>query len=104
MRTREANVVFAPTHDRKGRVILSVRDENTFDHSLRQKRLMTLVHLYLLNRYKVSTVHYVAPTDDNAAQCERMKAWGIYSGRQPRGRADHRDPGRHGGRRRAHRK
>jgi isocitrate lyase len=40
---------------------------------------MTLVHLYLLRRYKVSSVHYVAPTDDNAAQCERMKAWGIYS-------------------------
>ena len=37
------------------------------------------MHLYLLNRYKVSTVHYVAPTDDNAAQCERMKARGIYS-------------------------
>jgi hypothetical protein len=24
-------------------------------------------------------VHYVAPTDDNAAQCERMKSWGIYT-------------------------
>jgi isocitrate lyase len=73
------NVVFAPIQDRRGRTILSVRDQNTFDVSLRQKRLMTLVHLYLLSRYKVSTVHYVAPTDDNAAQCERMKAWGIYS-------------------------
>ncbi len=76
---KKLNVVFAPIHDRRGRTILSVRDQNTFDTALRQKRLMTLVHLYLLDRYKVSTVHYVAPTDDNAAQCERMKAWGIYS-------------------------
>jgi isocitrate lyase len=76
---KKLNVVFAPIQDRRGRIILSVRDQNTFDTALRQKRLMTLVHLYLVSRYKVSTVHYVAPTDDNAAQCERMKAWGIYS-------------------------
>jgi isocitrate lyase len=73
------NIVFAPIEDRRRRTILSVRDQNTFDVALRQKRLMTLAHLYLLSRYKVSTVHYVAPTDDNGAQCERMKAWGIYS-------------------------
>jgi isocitrate lyase len=76
---KKLNVVFAPTEDRKGRVILSVRDQNTFDHELRQKRLMTLVHLYLLDRYKVDTVHYVSPTEDNSRQCERMKARGIYS-------------------------
>jgi isocitrate lyase len=76
---KKLNVVFAPTEDRKGRVILSVRDQNTFDHELRQKRLMTLVHVYLLERYKVDSVHYVAPTDDNSRQCERMKALGIYS-------------------------
>ena len=76
---KKLNIVFAPTEDRRHRTILSIRDQNTFDIALRQKRLMTLAHLYLLNRYKVSTVHYVAPTDDNAAQSERMKAWGIYS-------------------------
>jgi isocitrate lyase len=76
---KKLNVVFAPTDDRRHRTILSVRDQNTFDTALRQKRLMTLAHLYLLSRYKVSTVHYVAPTDDNAAQCARMKDWGIYS-------------------------
>ena len=43
------------------------------------KRLMTLIHLYLFSRYKVDSVHYVAPTDDNAAQCERMKSLGIYT-------------------------
>ena len=40
---------------------------------------MTLIHLYLFSRYQVDSVHYVAPTDDNAAQSERMKAWGIYT-------------------------
>lgn len=76
---KRADVVFAPIHDRKGRTILSVRDQNTYDDSLRRRRLQTLIHLYLFSRYQVDTVHYVAPTDDNAAQCERMKAWGIYT-------------------------
>jgi isocitrate lyase len=76
---KKANVVFAPTRDRKGHVILSVRDQNTFDSSLRQKRLMTLVHLYLFSRFKANAAHYVAPTEDNSHQCKRMKDWGIYS-------------------------
>ena len=76
---KRADVVFAPIHDRKGRTILSVRDQNTFDSQLRRKRLQTLIHLYLFSRYKVDSVHYVAPTDDNAAQCERMKSLGIYT-------------------------
>jgi isocitrate lyase len=40
----KANVLFAHIHDRRGRSILSVRDQNTFDHALRKKRLMTLGH------------------------------------------------------------
>ncbi len=76
---KRADVVFAPIHDRKGRTILSVRDQNTYDDALRRKRLQTLMHLYLFSRYNVDSVHYVAPTDDNAAQCERMKTWGIYT-------------------------
>jgi len=76
---KRADVVFAPIHDRKGRTILSVRDQNTFDPALRRRRLQTLMHLYLFSRYKVDAVHYVAPTEDNAAQCQRMKSWGIYT-------------------------
>ncbi len=76
---KRADVVFAPIHDRKGHTILSVRDQNTFDNSLRRKRLQTLIHLYLFSRYNVDSVHYVAPTDDNAKQCDRMKALGIYT-------------------------
>jgi isocitrate lyase len=76
---KEANVVFAPIHDRRGRVILSVRDQNTFDEALRQKRLMTLIHLYLVHRYRADSVHYVSPTEDNQYQAAKMQAHGIFS-------------------------
>ena len=76
---KEANVVFAPIHDRRGRAILSVRDQNTFDEKLRQKRLMTLIHLYLVHRYKADSVHYVSPTEDNQYQAAKMKTHGIFA-------------------------
>ncbi len=74
-----ANVVFATIIDRNGRVILSVRDQNTFDESLRKKRLMTLIHLFLVHRYKADTVHYVSPTEDNRYQTSKMHAHGIFA-------------------------
>jgi isocitrate lyase len=74
-----ANVIFALIVDRRGRNILSVRDQNTFDNALRQKRLMTLNHLFLVHRYKAWAVHYVSPTDDNRYQAQKMKAHGLFS-------------------------
>src|ERR1044072_2560264 len=62
---RLANVVFAPIHDRRGRSILSVRDQNTFAEHLRMKRLMTLIHLWLVHRFKAGPVHYVTPREVN---------------------------------------
>ena len=59
--------------DRAGRVFLSVRDQNTFDLNLRRKRLMTLMQLFLVHRYKIHSVHYVTPTEDNRLQAEGMK-------------------------------
>jgi isocitrate lyase len=76
---KEANVIFAPIQDRRGRNILSVRDQNTFDEKLRKKRLMTLIHLFLVHRYKADAVHYVSPTDDNQYQALTMKTHGIFS-------------------------
>jgi len=73
-----ANVIFSPIRDRVGHRILIVRDQNTFDEALRQKRLMTLIHLYLVHRYKVEFVHYVSPTDDNSYQANKMMAHGIF--------------------------
>ncbi len=74
-----ANVVFAPIQDRRGCSILSVRDQNTFDESLRRKRLMTLIHLFLIHRYRVDSVHYVSPTRDNQYQTAKMRAQGIFT-------------------------
>ncbi|HSF23991.1 MAG TPA: isocitrate lyase, partial [Blastocatellia bacterium] len=76
--TKLANVVVAPIHDRRGRSILSVRDQNTFAESLRKKRLMTLVHLFLVHRFKADSVHYVTPTEDNQYQVAKMKSHGIF--------------------------
>ncbi|MBX3422571.1 MAG: isocitrate lyase ICL2 [Pirellulaceae bacterium] len=74
-----ANVIFATIQDRRGRTILSVRDQNTFDLAMRQKRLMTLMHLFLIHRYKAVAVHYVTPTEDNQYQTKKMQSHGIYS-------------------------
>ena len=74
-----ANVVFATIQDRRGRVILSVRDQNTFDPALRRKRLMTLLHLFLVHRYRAASVHYLTPTQDNRAQSDRMREIGLFS-------------------------
>jgi isocitrate lyase len=74
-----ANVVFAVIQDRRGRNILSVRDQNNFDLALRKKRLMTLLQLFLMHRYKIYSVHYVTPTDDNQRQAEGMKKQGLFS-------------------------
>jgi len=74
-----AAIVFAYIQDRRGRSILSIRDQNTFVVSMRKKRLMTLAHLYLIHRYRIASVHYVTPTEDNQYQTEKMKNLGIYS-------------------------
>ncbi|MDT5350023.1 MAG: isocitrate lyase [Mycobacterium sp.] len=74
-----ANVVVDPIKDRHGRSILQVRDQNTFAEKLRQKRLMTLIHLWLVHRFKADAVYYVTPTEDNVYQTEKMKSHGIFS-------------------------
>jgi isocitrate lyase len=58
--------------------MLSIRDQNTFSEDFRQKRLMTLVSLFLIHRYKAISVHYVTPTEDNQRQAEGMAALGLY--------------------------
>jgi isocitrate lyase len=73
-----ANVIVDPIKDRHGRSILTVRDQNTFAEALRQKRLMTLIHLWLVHRFKADAVYYVTPTEDNLYQTEKMKSHGIF--------------------------
>ena len=73
-----ANVLVDPIKDRNGRSILTVRDQNTFAEQLRQKRLMTLIHLWLIHRFKADAVYYIKPTEDNVYQTEKMKSHGIF--------------------------
>ncbi len=75
---KAANVVFDKIQDRRGRNILSIRDQNTFESTLRRKRLMTLAQLFLLHRYKIDSVHYLTPTEDNQRQTAGMKAHGLF--------------------------
>ncbi len=72
------DVIFEILQDRKGEKILTVRDENNFDPSLRRKRLATLLHLFLIHRYRTDFVHYVSPTEDNLMQTKGMMKLGIY--------------------------
>jgi isocitrate lyase len=71
--------VFTTIEDRRGRTIISVRDQNNHVSHLRQKRLMTLLHLFVIHRYGASSVHFVTPSEDNRRQCARMREIGIFS-------------------------
>ena len=73
-----ANVIFASILDRRGRSILSIRDQNTAQ-SIRRRRLMTLVQLFLIHRYRAGSLHYLTPTEDNRSQTQRMQDLGIFT-------------------------
>jgi isocitrate lyase len=73
-----ANVILASILDRRGRSILSIRDQNTAP-SIRRRRLMTLVQLFLIHRYRASSLHYLTPTEDNQSHARRMQDLGIFT-------------------------
>jgi isocitrate lyase len=75
---KRANVIFANIRDRTGDSILLVRDQNTHQESQR-RRLMTLLHLFLIHRYKVDKFHFVTPTEDNQKQAEGARRLGLFS-------------------------
>ena len=77
-REKLANIIFSHAQDRHGQNFLLVRDQHTVTR-LRKKRMMTLVQLFLIHRYKANTVHYLTPTEDNEFQAQRMKSIGIFS-------------------------
>ncbi len=76
---KAANVVFDKIQDRRERNILSIRDQNTVEVGLRRKRLMMLCQLFLIHRYKIDSVHYLTPTEDNQRQTESMRKRGLFS-------------------------
>jgi isocitrate lyase len=73
-----ADVIFSTILDRMGKTFISIRDQNTFDTEYRQKRLMALLHIFLIHRYKAVAVHYVSPTEDNQMQTKGMQKHGIF--------------------------
>jgi isocitrate lyase len=73
-----ASVIFASMVDRHGLSILSIRDQNT-SPTIRRRRLMTLIQLFLIHRYHAGSVHYVTPNEDNLSQTQRMKGLGIFA-------------------------
>ena len=73
-----ANVVFAIIQDRRGRNILSVRDQNNFDLGAAQEAAHDAAPALPLHRYKIYSVHYVTPTEDNQRQAEGMRTQGLF--------------------------
>ncbi len=76
--SRVARVIFEAIEDRRAKRILSLRYEETYESSLRRKRLMTLIHLFLIHRYECEIVHYLTPNAENERQTARMKDLGLF--------------------------
>jgi isocitrate lyase len=76
-RDKIAEIIYRTDKDRAGRKFLAIKDQNTV-RKYRARRLMTLMHFYLLHRYKTDLVHYVAPTDDNRLSVRRMIQNGVF--------------------------
>jgi isocitrate lyase len=72
-----AEIIFRVDKDREGRRFLAVKDQNTVK-KYRARRLMTLMHFFLLHRYKSDLVHYVRPTEDNRLSVQRMIQNGVF--------------------------
>jgi isocitrate lyase len=72
-----AEIIFRVDKDREGRKYLAVKDQNTIK-KYRSRRLMTLMHFFLLHRYKTDRVHYVTPTNDNRLSVQRMIQNGVF--------------------------
>ncbi|HXG50833.1 MAG TPA: isocitrate lyase [candidate division Zixibacteria bacterium] len=76
-RDKIAEITFRVDKDREGRKFLAVKDQHTVK-KYRNRRLMSLIHFFLLHRYKADLVHYVAPTHDNRLSVQRMIQNGVF--------------------------
>lgn len=76
-RDKIAEIMFRVDKDRAGRKFLAVKDQNTVK-KYRSRRLMSLMHFFLLHRYKTDLVHYLTPTDDNRLSVRRMIHNGVF--------------------------
>jgi isocitrate lyase len=76
-RDKIAEITFRVDKDREGRKFLAVKDQNTVK-KYRSRRLMSLMHFFILHRYKTDLVHYVSPTHDNRQSVQRMILNGVF--------------------------
>ncbi len=76
-RDKIAEITFRVDKDREGRKFLAIKDQNTVK-KYRNRRLMSLMHFFLLHRYKTDLVHYLAPTPDNRLSVQRMILNGVF--------------------------
>jgi isocitrate lyase len=76
-RDKIAEITFRVDKDRAGRKFLAVKDQNTVK-KYRSRRLMSLMHFFLLHRYKTDLVHYLTPNDDNRLSVRRMIQNGVF--------------------------
>jgi isocitrate lyase len=76
-RDKIAEIIFRVDKDREGRKFLAVKDQNTVKR-YRSRRLMSLMHFFLLYRYKTDLIHYVRPTNDNRLSVRRMIHNGVF--------------------------
>jgi isocitrate lyase len=76
-RDKIAEIIFRVDKDREGRKFLAVKDQNTVKR-YRNRRLMSLIHFFLLHRYKTDLVHYVTPSSDNRLSVQRMIHNGVF--------------------------
>jgi isocitrate lyase len=76
-RDKIAEIIFRVDIDREGRKFLAVKDQNTVK-KYRNRRLMSLLHFFLLHRYKTDLVHYVTPSGDNRLSVQRMIHNGVF--------------------------
>ena len=77
-KNKVAEVVYTVMCDREDKVFLFVRNQIISDTGLRRKRLMTLLQLFLIHRYKADIIQYMTPTDDNRQQTNGMKRHGFF--------------------------
>jgi isocitrate lyase len=76
-RDKIAEITFRVDKDRAGRKFLAVKDQHTIK-KYRSRRLMSLMHFFLLHRYKTDLVHYLTPNDDNRLSVRRMIQNGVF--------------------------
>jgi isocitrate lyase len=76
-RDKIAEIIYRVDRDRQGRKFLAVKDQNTVK-KYRNRRLMSLMHFFLLHRYKTDLVQYVTPSSDNRLSVQRMIHNGVF--------------------------